>query len=134
MSLDQNLFTLNIAQRVTEPHIIELIDPSETVHYRKERTNDGGYSFNLYGKRFLRWITTQILTSLFRVRPDNVVSILHDAGFADPMSESLLATVTAPSATSKQKTIELHNPFAKVELKFSGTLCVSALFRTGSDG
>lgn len=52
MVLDQNLFTLNITPRVNEPLVIDLIDSSETVHYRKERTNDGtnGYSFNLYGK------------------------------------------------------------------------------------
>ncbi|KAH8103811.1 hypothetical protein BXZ70DRAFT_922806 [Cristinia sonorae] len=40
----------------------------------------------------------------------------------DPHSESLLATVTAPSATSKHKTIELHNPSKIVELKYTGTL------------
>lgn len=40
----------------------------------------------------------------------------------DPLSQSLLATATAPSATSKHKTIELHNPSKIVELKFTGTL------------
>jgi hypothetical protein len=43
---------------------------------------------------------------------------------ADPMSESLLATVSGSSATSKQKLVELHNPSAQVELKYTGTLCV----------
>ena len=40
----------------------------------------------------------------------------------DPLSESLLATITASSATAKTKFIELHNPSAKVELAFTGTL------------
>ena len=40
----------------------------------------------------------------------------------DPLSESLLATITAASATAKTKLIELHNPSAKVELAFTGTL------------
>jgi len=40
----------------------------------------------------------------------------------DPLSESLLATVTASSATAKSKLIELHNPSAKVPLAFTGTL------------
>jgi len=38
------------------------------------------------------------------------------------MSESLLATAAAPSATSKFKTVELCNPTSIVELKFTGTL------------
>lgn len=42
----------------------------------------------------------------------------------DPLSESLLCTVSAPAATSKAKTIELHNPSVPVELKYTGTLCV----------
>ncbi|KAF8606033.1 hypothetical protein BDV93DRAFT_543190 [Ceratobasidium sp. AG-I] len=40
----------------------------------------------------------------------------------DPLSDSLLATVTAPNATSKNKLIELHNPTIKVELNFTGRL------------
>lgn len=51
MSLDQNLFTLNIVQRPNAPHIIELIDPQETIHYRKERVNGPAYSFNVFGTR-----------------------------------------------------------------------------------
>jgi hypothetical protein len=41
---------------------------------------------------------------------------------SDPFSQSLLASATAPSATSKQKTIELHNPSQVLELKYTGTL------------
>ena len=40
----------------------------------------------------------------------------------DPMSQSLLASVTAPHASSKHKTIELHNPSHIVEFKSTGTL------------
>ncbi|GJE90372.1 hypothetical protein PsYK624_065030 [Phanerochaete sordida] len=40
----------------------------------------------------------------------------------DPHSQSLLASVAAPSAISKHKTIELHNPSHIVELKYTGTL------------
>lgn len=40
----------------------------------------------------------------------------------DFMSESLLVTVSAPSATSKQKILELYNPTIMVELKYTGTL------------
>ena len=41
---------------------------------------------------------------------------------SDTLSESLLATVSAPSATNKHKTLQLHNPDILVELKFTGTL------------
>lgn len=40
----------------------------------------------------------------------------------DPLSESVLATVTAPSATSKQKLIELHNPSVSIHLNYTGLL------------
>lgn len=40
----------------------------------------------------------------------------------DPMSESLLVTVTAPASTSKVKVLELCNPTKIVELKYTGTL------------
>ena len=38
------------------------------------------------------------------------------------MSQSLLASATAPHATSKHKTIELYNPSQVVEFKSTGTL------------
>ncbi|KAI0709639.1 hypothetical protein C8T65DRAFT_727346 [Cerioporus squamosus] len=40
----------------------------------------------------------------------------------DPLSEGLLATVTAPSATNKHKTLQLYNPDLVVELKYTGTI------------
>ncbi|RPD58862.1 hypothetical protein L226DRAFT_471178 [Lentinus tigrinus ALCF2SS1-7] len=40
----------------------------------------------------------------------------------DPLSEGLLATVSAPAATSKHKTLQLYNPDLVVELKYTGTI------------
>ncbi|KAI1784685.1 hypothetical protein LXA43DRAFT_1121514 [Ganoderma leucocontextum] len=40
----------------------------------------------------------------------------------DTLSESLLASVSAPSATSKHKTLQLHNPDSIVELRSTGVL------------
>ncbi|KAG2121883.1 hypothetical protein DEU56DRAFT_91134 [Suillus clintonianus] len=40
----------------------------------------------------------------------------------DPISDSLLASATSPSATSKHKTVELYNPSKVIELKYTGTL------------
>ncbi|CUA78125.1 hypothetical protein RSOLAG22IIIB_02743 [Rhizoctonia solani] len=40
----------------------------------------------------------------------------------DHLSDSLLATVTAQTATSKNKVIELHNPTIMIELNFTGRL------------
>lgn len=40
----------------------------------------------------------------------------------DPLSESLLITATAPSATSKAKVLELNNPTQVVELRYTGTI------------
>jgi len=40
----------------------------------------------------------------------------------DPVADSLLATATAPSPTSKHKTLQLYNLDVVVELKYTGTL------------
>ncbi|KAG0705609.1 hypothetical protein DFH29DRAFT_872952 [Suillus ampliporus] len=40
----------------------------------------------------------------------------------EPISDSLLASATSPSATSKHKTVELYNPSKVIELKYTGTL------------
>ena len=49
--------------------------------------------------------------------------------FLDPMSDSLLATAAAPTATSKFKTVELCNPTSIVELKYTGTLSFRWAFK-----
>ncbi|KAI0085851.1 hypothetical protein BDY19DRAFT_964703 [Irpex rosettiformis] len=88
MSLDANLFTLNFVQNKDEPSIIDLVDPSDNPHYRKQRLQGTEYKINVY----------------------------------EPLSGSLLASVTAQSPTSKVKVIELHNPSHTVELRYTGTL------------
>jgi hypothetical protein len=37
MSLDQNLFTLHLTQHKDHPNVVDLVDPSDVVHYRKQR-------------------------------------------------------------------------------------------------
>ena len=52
MSLDQNLFTLNIRPLVDSPLNLELVDNEGNVHYRKERTQepDTVYEFQVIGE------------------------------------------------------------------------------------
>ncbi|KAI0628208.1 hypothetical protein C8Q77DRAFT_1068400 [Trametes polyzona] len=88
MSLDQNLFTLNVTARPDDRNTIDLIDPNGVVHYTKRRVPGTEYTIEML----------------------------------DPLSESVLATVTAPSATSKHKTLQLYNPDLVVELKYTGTI------------
>ena len=47
MSLDQNLFTLNVLPKGANE--FELVEPSGTVHYRKERVLGTVYTINLHG-------------------------------------------------------------------------------------
>ena len=53
MSLDQNLFTLTIAPRADEPHIVDLVDPRQVIHYRKERRDGVAYDFSVFGTSFV---------------------------------------------------------------------------------
>lgn len=108
MSLDQNLFTLLFTPNKDDPNVTDLVDPSDNAHYRKERVLGSVYKINVYGAHVLR------------ISSDGVLE--RTGGVSDPLSQSLLATATAPSATSKHKTIELHNPSHIVELKFIGTI------------
>ncbi|KAG6852805.1 hypothetical protein C0991_009081 [Blastosporella zonata] len=94
MSLDQNLFTLHVTQNKDNPHIVDLVDPSGTIHYRKHRLPGTEYKVEVYGL------------------PRK----------SDPTSQSLLITASAPMATSKAKTLELYNPTILVDLKYTGTL------------
>ncbi|EKM50235.1 uncharacterized protein PHACADRAFT_264854 [Phanerochaete carnosa HHB-10118-sp] len=55
-------------------------------------------------------------------RKERVPGSVYQMNVYDPLSQSLLASATAPAATSKHKTIELHNPSHIVELKHTGTL------------
>jgi len=107
MSLDKNLFTLLLTPHKDNPNVIDLMDPSGTVHYRKQRVPGPEYKIEVYG---LFLLTPRFVRAFIFYRP------------LDPMSESLLATATAPSPTNKVKTIELCNPTSVVELKYTGTL------------
>ena len=110
MALDKNLFTLNLEPSKIEPAAIDLIDPSGVIHYRKRWVpNDAGtYLFSLIGMWQLNFESRlQYQLPLHR---------------ADPLSESVLSTVAAPAATTKEKVIELHNPSVIVPLTFKGTL------------
>jgi hypothetical protein len=55
-------------------------------------------------------------------RKQRVPGMSYKMDVYDPMSESLLITASAPSATSKHKTLELYNPTLALELKYTGTL------------
>ncbi|CCL98557.1 uncharacterized protein FIBRA_00557 [Fibroporia radiculosa] len=95
MSLDQNLFTLNVSPNAKDPNIVDLVDGSGTVHYRKEKLSGTAYTVRLH----------------------------------DPTADTVLATATAPSAVSKHKTLQLHNPDAVIELKYTGTLSFKWTFK-----
>ncbi|KAJ3572362.1 hypothetical protein NP233_g3130 [Leucocoprinus birnbaumii] len=95
MSLDQNLFTLQFTPHKEYTNVIDLVDPSGVVHYRKQRVASPEYKIEVY----------------------------------DPLSESLLITATAPSATSKTKILELKNPTHIVEMKYTGTISFRWGFR-----
>ena len=50
MSLDKNLFTLQFTPNPDDPNVIDLVDPSGAVHYRKHRVQGTTYEINVYGK------------------------------------------------------------------------------------
>lgn len=50
MSLDKNLFTLHVTQNKDNPLVVDLIDPSGTVHYRKQRLPGIEYKVEVYGR------------------------------------------------------------------------------------
>lgn len=49
MSLDKNLFTLLFTPNNDHPNVIDLVDPSGTVHYRKQRVLTPEYKIEVYG-------------------------------------------------------------------------------------
>jgi len=50
MSLDQNLFTLNVVPSSEDPDVVDLIDPSGVVHYRKQKLTGSTYTMHVLGK------------------------------------------------------------------------------------
>jgi hypothetical protein len=49
MSLDRNLFTLNVVPNESNPAVQDLVNPTGTVHYQKEREGGQLYRINLFG-------------------------------------------------------------------------------------
>jgi hypothetical protein len=109
MSLDRNLFTLNIVQNEQNPAVQDLVNPLGEVHYSKEREAGALYRINLFG-------------TLRSHSPSFALTQGDSSDATDPMSQSMLASATAPHASSKHKTIELYNPTQVVEFKSTGTL------------
>lgn len=52
MSLDQNLFTLVFTPHKDNNNVVDLVDPTGTVHYRKQRIPGAEYKIEIYGMRF----------------------------------------------------------------------------------
>ena len=50
MSLDKNLFTLQFTPSPDDSNVIDLVDPSGVVHYRKNRVQSATYEINVCGK------------------------------------------------------------------------------------
>ena len=50
MSLDRNLFTLNVRPNERDPTVQDLVTPSGEVHYSKEREAGTSYRINLFGE------------------------------------------------------------------------------------
>lgn len=103
MSLDKNLFTLQFTPSPNDPNVIDLIDPSGVVHYRKHRIQGATYEIHVYGR-----------TAHPRI------GLLSPSPFPDPISGSILITGTAPNSVSRHKTLELFNPSIILELKDVG--------------
>ncbi|KAG8748407.1 hypothetical protein FRC10_005954 [Ceratobasidium sp. 414] len=105
--LDKNLFTLTIESSKEEAGATDLIDSDGVAVYRRRwgDSKEGSYAVNIFG----RFVGLGKLGPFLR-------------SIKDPLSDSLLATVTAANATSKNKVIELHNPTIKIDLNFTGRL------------
>jgi hypothetical protein len=49
MSLDRNLFTLCVVPNESDPAVQDLVLPSGTVYYHKQREGGPSYRINLFG-------------------------------------------------------------------------------------
>lgn len=116
MSLDKNLFTLQFTSSPDKPNVIDLVDPSGVVHYRKNRVQGATYEINVQGN------TTC-------ARSVSAVGLFLPSFLLDPISGSLLITGSSPSPISRQKTLELFNPSIIVELKDVGKVSFRWAFK-----
>jgi hypothetical protein len=115
MSLDQNLFTLTFQANEEDATVTDLIDSAGVLHYHKQRVSGvAEYRMNVYG------IHTHMLLKASRS---------NKCTRTDPISGALLSSATAPSASSKAKTIELYHPDTAIELRFVGTLSFRWAFK-----
>lgn len=57
MSLDQNLFTLTFAQNKDISQRVDLVDPSGTIHYAKQRIPGREYKIEVYGASSFQMLT-----------------------------------------------------------------------------
>ena len=64
MSLDKNLFTLYLTQNKENPLVVDLVDPSGTIHYRKQRLPGIEYKVEIYGMITL-WLASFLHTGTF---------------------------------------------------------------------
>ncbi|KAJ3847281.1 hypothetical protein EV368DRAFT_51479 [Lentinula lateritia] len=72
MTLDQNLFTLQIKPSPADPTLVDLADPSGNVFYRKERSTGVGYNVSLYDS-----ITQSLLVTAAAPIPTGKVIIIE---------------------------------------------------------
>ena len=111
MSLDKNLFTLWMVPSEKSPGDLDCIDPpSSEVIYRKRRRTA------VKGPEYFWSILDPVYGGV-----DYCFALNTHSGLLQ-RSEAMLATVTAPGATAKTKTITLHDPDVPVQLTFTGTV------------
>ncbi|KAJ3864397.1 hypothetical protein EV359DRAFT_41136 [Lentinula novae-zelandiae] len=72
MTLDQNLFTLQIKPSPADPTLVDLADPSGNVFYRKERSTGVGYNVSLYD-----FISQSLLVTATAPSPTGRVKIIE---------------------------------------------------------
>jgi hypothetical protein len=70
MSLDKNLFTLQFAPSADDTNVIDLVDPSGVVHYRKHRVQGATYEINVYGT------TVQLHILMFPQCSETILTLL----------------------------------------------------------
>lgn len=63
MSLDQNLFTLVFTPNKDNNNVIDLVDPSGTIHYRKQRIPCVEYKIEIYGSHVSLVVAYEMLIS-----------------------------------------------------------------------
>ncbi|KAG6910197.1 hypothetical protein DXG01_012332 [Tephrocybe rancida] len=89
MSLDQNLFTLHVTQNKDNPHVIDLIDPSGTIHYTKHRLPGNEYKVEVYdptSQSLLITATAPMATSKAKTLELYNPTILVDLKFTGTLS------------------------------------------------